>query len=283
MKKSFKVCILFAVCILILTFFTVSVFADTGPKPSITINTNGTVGEKYYLDLLVDYDSGHENLSDEDIAKLDPEMYRALREYTDGIWYPAISHGTHAPLFGTIVPNDNGTSHFSYFGTPEKFKVIIVTESGTVKVSDVIERTVYQQVFSLDFADMKVTTSQSPAKSYILQFIKTFVPTIIIELLLLFAFRIPIKKYILPVIVVNFATQLGLAAVLSWCASASYISAIITFIVAEIIIMIIESVAYVIIMKNERLWKRIVYAVTANVTSAMIGGIFVNIIAKAWM
>ena len=84
MKKSFRVCILFAVCISVLMLFATNVSADTGPKPSITINTNGTVGEKYYLDLLVDYDSEYKNLSEEDISELDPEMYKTLSEYTDG-------------------------------------------------------------------------------------------------------------------------------------------------------------------------------------------------------
>lgn len=93
-----------------------------GPKPSVTIKTNGTVGEKYYLDLLVDYDDGHPNLREEEIAELDPEMFGALSGYTDGTWYPAIAHGTRAPLFGTVVPDDNGTSRFSYFGTPDRFK-----------------------------------------------------------------------------------------------------------------------------------------------------------------
>lgn len=91
MKKSFRVCILFAVCISVLMLFATNVSADMGPKPSITINTNGTVGEKYYLDLLVDYDSEYKNLSEEDISELDPEMYKALSEYTDGTWYPAIA------------------------------------------------------------------------------------------------------------------------------------------------------------------------------------------------
>lgn len=280
MKKSFRVCILFAVCISVLMLFATNVSADMGPKPSITINTNGTVGEKYYLDLLVDYDSEYKNLSEEDISELDPEMYKTLSEYTDGTWYPAIAHGTHAPLFGTIVPDSNGSSHFSYFGTPDKFKVIIVTESGIVKVSDVVEKTVYQQIFSLDFADMKVITGQSPAKSYLLQFVKTFIPTVIIEVLLLLAFRLPIKKYIVPVLIVNFVTQLCLAAVLVWCESASYFTAIPAFIAAEIMVTIIEAIAYIIIMKKERLWKRIVYAVTATIASAIIGELLVTIIAK---
>ncbi len=280
MKKTFKVCILFAVCVSVLMLFAINVSADMGPKPSITIDTGGTVGEKYYLDLLVDYNSEYKNLSEEEIAALDPEMYKTLSEYTDGTWYPAIAHGTNAPLFGTVVPDDDGTSRFSYFGTPDRFKVIIVTESGTVKVSGVVEKTVYQQSFALDFSDMTVTTDQSPARSYFLQFVKTFIPTVIIEVLLLWAFRLPMKKYIVPVLIVNFVTQLGLAAVLVWGESTSYLTAIPALIVAEILVTIIEAIAYIIMMKKERLWKRIVYAVTANLASALIGELLMAIIAK---
>ncbi len=280
MKKTFKVCILFIVCVSVLMLFAVNVSADMGPKPSITINTNGTVGEKYYLDLLVNYDSEYENLSESTIAALDPEMYKTLSEYTDGTWYPALAHGTHVPLFGTVVPDSNGSSRFSYFGTPDRFRIIIVTESGIVKVSGVVNKTMYQQSFSLDFADMTVTAEQTLAGHYFLQFAKTFIPTVIIEVLLLLAFRLSIKKYIVPVLIVNFVTQLGLAAVLVWCEQAAYFNAIPAFIGAEILVTIIEAIAYIIIMKKERLWKRIVYAVTANVASALIGELLIAIIAK---
>lgn len=258
----------------------VCVSADTGPKPSITIKTNGTVGEKYYLDLLIECDNGYPNLRDAEIAELDAEMFKTLSEYTDDGWYPAIAHGTPAPLFGTVVPEDDGTSRFSYFGTPNRFKVIIVTESGTVKVSDVVEKTVYQQVFSLDFADMTVVTSQSPAKSYLIQFASTFFPTLIIEFLLLFAFGLSPKKYWWAVIAVNLATQLLLTSVIACNPGIMYSGFIFLFVMLELLITVIEAVAYVIIMKKERLWKRIVYAVTANVASAVIGGILLTIVGS---
>lgn len=258
----------------------VCVSADTGPKPSITIKTNGTVGEKYYLDILIECDNGYPNLRDAEIAELDAEMFKTLSEYTDDGWYPAIAHGTPAPLFGTVVPEDDGTSRFSYFGTPNRFKVIIVTESGTVKVSDVVEKTVYQQVFSLDFADMTVKTSQSAAKSYLIQFASTFFPTLIIEFLLLFAFGLSPKKYWWAVIAVNLATQLLLTSVIACNPGIMYSGFIFLFVMLELLITVIEAVAYVIIMKKERLWKRIVYAVTANVASAVVGGILLTIVGS---
>lgn len=255
----------------------VCVSADTGPKPSITIKTNGTVGEKYYLDLLIECDNGYPNLKDAEIAELDAEMFKTLSEYTDDGWYPAIAHGTPAPLFGTVVPEDDGTSRFSYFSTPNRFKVIIVTESGTVKVSDVVEKTVYQQVFSLDFADMTVKTSQSAAKSYLIQFASTFFPTLIIEFLLLFAFGLSPKKYWWAIIAVNLVTQLFLTSVLACNPGILYGGFIFFFVMLELVVMLIEAAAYLVIMKKERLWKRIVYAVTANVASAVVGGILLTI------
>lgn len=280
MKKRFKAFALAAMVVFALVAAAVCVSADTGPKPSITIKTNGTVGEKYYLDLLIECDNGYPNLRDAEIAELDPEMFKTLSEYTDDGWYPAIAHGTPAPLFGTVVPEDDGTSRFSYFGTPDRFKVIIVTESGTVKVSDVVEKTVYQQVFSLDFADMTVKTSQSAAKSYLIQFASTFFPTLIIEFLLLFAFGLSPKKYWWAIIAVNLVTQLFLTSVLACNPGILYSGFIFLFVMLELVVMLIEAAAYLVIMKKERLWKRIVYAVTANVASAVVGGILLTIVGS---
>ena len=277
MKKRFKAFVLATMVVFALVAAAVCVSADTGPKPSITIKTNGTVGEKYYLDLLIECDNGYPNLKDAEIAELDAEMFKTLSEYTDDGWYPAIAHGTPAPLFGTVVPGDDGTSRFSYFGTPNRFKVIIVTESGTVKVSDVVEKTVYQQVFSLDFADMTVKTSQSAAKSYLIQFASTFFPTLIIEFLLLFAFGLSPKKYWWAIIAVNLVTQLFLTSVLACNPGILYGGFIFFFVMLELVVMLIEAAAYLVIMKKERLWKRIVYAVTANVASAVVGGILLTI------
>ena len=277
MKKRFKAFVLATMVVFALVAAAVCVSADTGPKPSTTIKTNGTVGEKYYLDLLIECDNGYPNLKDAEIAELDAEMFKTLSEYTDDGWYPAIAHGTPAPLFGTVVPEDDGTSRFSYFGTPNRFKVIIVTESGTVKVSDVVEKTVYQQVFSLDFADMTVKTSQSAAKSYLIQFASTFFPTLIIEFLLLFAFGLSPKKYWWAIIAVNLVTQLFLTSVLACNPVILYGGFIFFFVMLELVVMLIEAAAYLVIMKKERLWKRIVYAVTANVASAVVGGILLTI------
>ena len=68
MKKRFKAFVLATMVVFALVAAAVCVSADTGPKPSITIKTNGTVGEKYYLDLLIECDNGYPNLKDAEIA-----------------------------------------------------------------------------------------------------------------------------------------------------------------------------------------------------------------------
>ena len=57
-----------------------------------------------------------------------------------------------------------------------------------------------------------------------------------------------------------------------------YAGFILIFAALELLIMIIEAAAYSVIMRKERLWKRIVYAVTANVASAVIGGFLLTIV-----
>ena len=59
-----------------------------------------------------------------------------------------------------------------------------------------------------------------------------------------------------------------------------YSGFIFLFVMLELLITVIEAVAYVIIMKKERLWKRIVYAVTANIVSATVGGILLTIVGS---
>ena len=74
MKKRCKLLALVLAVIAATALSAICISADTGPKPSITIKTNGTVGEKYYLDLLVNYADGNPNLTETEIAKLNPEM-----------------------------------------------------------------------------------------------------------------------------------------------------------------------------------------------------------------
>ena len=56
MKKSLRFCVLLALAAALLT---VSAFADTGPKPQLTVKVTNPPEELYYLDLLAEGDWEH--------------------------------------------------------------------------------------------------------------------------------------------------------------------------------------------------------------------------------
>ena len=158
MKKSKKLVLAAFVCVVLLLSTVISVSADLGPKPEIWIKLENAPA-KYYMDLLVDYDGEYKNLYEEEIKSFDENMWNALSAYTDNGWYPALAHGTNVPLFGTIVPGENNESVFSYWGVPDRFRVIVVDGDGNVKTSGIIEKKYYQEHISLDYNSMRQTGS----------------------------------------------------------------------------------------------------------------------------
>ena len=86
MKKSLRFCVLL---VLAATLLTVSAFADTGPKPQLTVKVTNPPEELYYLDLLAEGDWEHAgdadysgldwSYSEEEIAALDSGLLDALR------------------------------------------------------------------------------------------------------------------------------------------------------------------------------------------------------------
>lgn len=256
-----------------------TVSADLGPKPSLTI-TLENAPETYYLDLLVNYDGDYDNIYGEEEAGLDEKMFGILKDYNADGWYPALSHGTSTPLFGTVVPSEENVSKFSYWGLPDTYRIIVVTPDGSVRVSDVMKMSVYQESISFDYDTMTATEKPNVVLSYVLQFFSTFIPTLIIEVLLLFAFGISFKHNIIKVIVVNFATQLLLTAVLAntFLTSGYSFLTFIMFIPLEVGIVAVESLIYAFWLKTDKVRTRIFYALAANIASAVAGGFLLNII-----
>ncbi|GFN34431.1 hypothetical protein [Tepidimicrobium xylanilyticum] len=118
--------------------FPSTVKADIGPKPSIKLIVENPPEGKYYLDLLIDYEMSHSytNVKEKDLD--DINVYNILKNYKVDGWRPALVTGTKVPLFGELtgkIENDTMVHSFSYLGVPDRFKVIIVKESGEVVVS----------------------------------------------------------------------------------------------------------------------------------------------------
>ena len=268
MKRFF----LFALTTVFILIAALPLSADMGPKPSITIYVENAPDELYYLDLLIEQEEPNNRMSDEEIASYDPKMFSALQDYNENGLRAALSYGTKVPLFGKITGEPEGDKmvhFFSYFGVPDTVKVIAVTESGDVFVSESYEKTEYQAEFTLDFQTFSLVRTGNPLVRYISQFVSTFVPTIIIEFVILLLFGFSVKKNIIPFIAANFATQVFLTVIYA----VYYPSAGVFFInfavlpIVELIIISVEAVSYCLTFKDKSKARKIVYAVVANLCS----------------
>ena len=123
---------------LVMLFIPLIVMADIGPKPSITINLKGINSTDYYIDLLTKMDD-----SDYDKYEYGSEEFDYRKEpiylYKDNGWYATTLRNRF--LFGKVEGNSEHVHRFTYFGTPDVFKVIVQMPDGSIRVSDTLTRT----------------------------------------------------------------------------------------------------------------------------------------------
>lgn len=269
--KRVLLCLLAGVLIIMLPL---AVSADMGPKPAITIIVENPPQGEYYLDLLVNSNHSYSNLSDEERAKSDPVKLNLLETYDKDGWYAGLAHGTGAPLFGSLTGEmDNGrmVHRFSYFGIPDRYKVIIVTPDNHIKISEELTRVAFQEIIVIDYNNM-ATYKQNVATAYVRQFALTFFPTILIEGILLLLFGFSLRKNWLVFLGVNLATQVAMTAILgSILINSGLIASLFAFIPVEIGIIVVEVLVFARLLKGHSRGRRIWYAVAANIASAVAG------------
>ncbi len=264
-----------AVLLLMTVLFTSVVSADFGPKDRLDIYLTNPPDEPYYLDLL--YDAGgvevYGNLTEEEIAGLNPDMLTALLENGTG-WTAAMAEGTRIPLFGKLTGErtERGMHHrFSYYGLPETYRIMIVTQSGETHVSDPFIRRAMQSSITYDCAS---GTGEIPPlwRQYLSQFACTCLATLLIEGALLLLFRFSLKENSLPFLLVNVGTQIFLTAVVgSALIFHGTVTAYLHYAGAEIAILLAETVAFAFLLKGKSRARRIGYAITANAVSCALG------------
>ena len=208
MKKIIKVLLLST---FLLNICTVSAFADMGSKPRVQIDIKNPPQEKYYLDLLHQYNNPDYSGN---TVWVDDTMFTVLANYNDNGWVPALSQGTSMPIWGNLEPDENGRHILGYFGVPDEFKIIIVTESGQIKVSDTIKRKTMEVALTLDYSDMSYTT-QPMWIAVVVQFFSTWSITLVIEFVVMLLFFFKVKDNIRHFLIINTATQVLLTAFVS--------------------------------------------------------------------
>ena len=283
MKKSLRFCVLLA---LAATLLTVSAFADTGPKPQLTVKVTNPPEALYYLDLLAEGDWEHAgdadysgldwSYSEEEIAALDSGLLDALRAAVPEGWHACTAQGTNgAPMWGDLIGSDAGgvrLHSFRYHGVPDTYRIILVTKSGESWVSGVLHRATLQSSATVDWA-ARIANAPSPAMAYALQFLCTLLPTLLIEGLLLFAFGYRSKRSWRVFLLVNLVTQGGFAVYLAVTVLNHGVSgwSLIFYIPIEVIITLVELLLYRRLLTEKSKARAAVYAIAANLCSAVFG------------
>lgn len=282
MMRSLRVILSFLVMFTVVLSFWGVVFADMGPKPSISIVVRNPPADVYYLDLLVHSDAplmdgqGYDYLHDRD--QLDPAKLALLTTYgTDG-WYAAMARGTTMPIWGDVIGQPESTltgrsqmvHTFSYM-VPADFKFIIVTPDNQLIVSEVFHREILNTVIYYDYASGQISRP-SLYLNWLYHFLYTFLPTLLIEGLILLLFGFSLRQNGLVFLLTNLATQVLLTLTMGTLliSQGSFVY-VLLFGPAELVVLIIEAIVYALLFKQHSRTRRVVYAIVANIVSAVAG------------
>ena len=283
------------VCALLMSLaLTTFAFADSGPKPQLTVRVENAPQELYYLDLLAEGDwdeSGESSYDGVDWSyhgkedTLDPALLTSLRDNVPAGWHACVAQGTTgAPMWGELYAEGtdafgNDLHVFGYHGVPSTYRIILVTQSGKVWLSEALERKVLQSSVTVHWADDAESTTvtvPSTVTGYLLQFLATLVPTLLIEGILLLLFRYSWKENWKAFLLVNLVTQGVLAAassVLNLQNGAALWNYFLFLLPMEAVVLLIELYLYAGrgLLTGHSKGRAALYAVTANFASAVIG------------
>ena len=276
MKRLLRTLPCLLLCLLLLGS---SASADMGPKQSVTITVTNAPDGVYYLDLLHQADWDYSNV---DLEEYDPDLIQGLRSWEAEGWYPALAHGTNLPLFGDLTPGTDGTHTFSYVGLPDTFRIAVSSADGAQATEEPFTRTVFHTELVYDYATNTVTKSTSTVGYYLTQFLSTFVPTLVVEGILLWLFGFRTRRSVVVCFIVNLVTQAALhillgSAILAVGAHYLYYLMLLPVVV---LILLAEAIAYGLLLREHTPRRRVGYAVCANLASYAAGFLPLYFIAQ---
>ena len=170
-------------------------YADMGPKPDLTVTVVNAPEGLCYVDLL--YEGGGDDLhSDFDTSGCDQKLIASLHTLEGDGWTLALTTGISSgpPIFGDLTPNSDGAYHYSYHGQPRTFRLAVATEEGIQATQESYTRTRFHTSLVYDWITNTVSEVTPSLVYYTAQFLATFVPTLIIEGIILWLFKFRQKR-----------------------------------------------------------------------------------------
>ena len=292
MKKTLLM-ILF-IGLLSLTINVKDVNADFGPKPSLEVTILG-VDEDFHFDLLV-------YTTDND---LDPEWGLEYYSYYDEENFPTVleTYYDSDEYASYTLFYSPATVRYSQFGdeidvflmnyiAPSTFKLVIVMDDNdAIIVSEIMESSRFESKVTWDLSGVDLSTSQSgvgkingsivgegyTGRNWLVTTVNTIlrvIATVAIELAILYQFKFRKRETFIRVGIVNVITQvvLSILVISAFLAGGTFFY-IIALILLEVVVLIVEFIAYLILIKAKSKWKLLLYVITANFASVILGTI----------
>lgn len=262
MKKWMIVIISLLLCI-------IPVHADSGPKPSISIDIKGLSQQKYYVTLLSQekssgpfsvYDEGDE-IPYEDGTE-ESTVWEKMIQYQDSDHF----------YFLQYFDNCTDTDYFVWnYYPPENFKILIYfPDTEQFLVSSIYSRYAFDSYYVVTVSSSTIQVSVEYSV-YFQSFLERILLTLIIELVVAFLFGIRQKKQIFVIICINMITQILLNFCLMIFKGTSFFFLPFVYIPLEVIVIIIENKVYQKYLEIDEKKKIKAYTIIANILSFLLG------------
>lgn len=278
-RNQLRILCTLSLAFIALLCLSLSAYADMGPKPDLTVTVVNAPEGLCYVDLL--YEGGGDDLhSDFDTSGCDQKLIASLHTLEGDGWTLALTTGISSgpPIFGDLTPNSDGAYHYSYHGLPRTFRLAVATEEGIQATQESYTRTRFHTNLVYDWITNTVSEVTPSLVYYTAQFLATFVPTLIIEGIILWLFKFRQKRTWLIFLLVNFGTQLALHLYCDLLGGVPFADSydsvgyyVLSLLGPEFLIFIAEAISYGALIKEEASGRRVGYAACANAASFVLG------------
>lgn len=282
MRKKFLSCLL---CVVIGFFLLPTVvYADIGPKPSVTIDFVGLESDAYYITLLSkEKSTGPYSFSTEPIEEEsflvgehkedDLHAWQAFRNYNDADGFYFIEYFKRS--------NDQDRFQWTYY-PPSTFKVLLYfPEEDKFAATEIQYRYAFDSYYQVSLSENQMGLSIEKDYDYSAEatsFIVRVLLTLAVETLIAVLFGLWRKNIILFILVVNVSTQIILNILLNIINYArGGFAFIFHYIWMELLVIFIEIFIFsryfkkCTVNKPIKKWTAPVYSIVANLASFAVG------------
>lgn len=253
-----------------------TVSADIGEKPSIRVTVENPPAGDYYIALL----SGDH--VDAPLPETAPEAFdpgkTEVEEYLENFDHAGL-YWFRSPVGYNVWPSYDDHIYLFDYSVPRDFRVILISEDGSVEISEPCTRKEYNAEVTYDHLTGSLTEHrEKKIRTNILKLLGYYVLTLILEGLMLAAFEFPLsKKNILHLLIVNALTNIPLNIYLS--TFSTLLSKAVSAFVPEMLICLAEGIYYYHALEDKEgntcLAKSFWYGIIGNIVSAVAGPLLI--------